>query len=104
VLGLQGFDDWTNYLKNAFLTFSAFVTVLTAWDAFFNHRALWVHYKSTQMQLEGILAELDYLQAGSNGSPKPEDVDHLFRKYEQVLERTAQSWLELRDDKSKKVA
>ena|SRR6266404_1485207 len=104
LLGLQGFDHWTTYLKNSALALSAFVTVFAAWDAFFNHRALWVHYKSIQMELEAVLAELDYLLADSNGSPKSEDVDALFCKYQQVLKRSTQSWLDLRDDKTKKLA
>jgi len=69
LLGLQGFDHWTTYLK-----------------------------------LEAVLAELDYLLADSNGSPKSKHVDALFCKYQQVLEHSTQSWLELRDDKTKKVA
>jgi hypothetical protein len=41
------------------LVLSALVTLFGEWDAFFNHRALWIRYTKTRYQLIGIKSELE---------------------------------------------
>jgi hypothetical protein len=55
LLGLQGIpDDKVVYIRNIALLLSATVTLLTGFDTFFNHRALWVRYTQTATQLLGL--------------------------------------------------
>ncbi len=89
------------YLKNTALCFSALVTVFGAWEAFFDHRGLWVKYTRTHAQLLSIKASLDYLMLGGTDI-KQEEVDALFRKFEDVIAESNDSWLQLRSESKAK--
>ena len=106
LLGLQGleyikFIDASLIVKNVALVLSAFVTLFGAWDAFFNHRALWIRYTKTLTELVGIKAELEYLSSGNEGL-KEEEIDRLFQKFQAALEETNSFWQSLRDDNASK--
>src|ERR1044072_1218347 len=58
LLGLEGLGH-TVALKNSALFLSAFVTLLTAWEAFFNHRAMWVRYTMTYTSLLELQVDLE---------------------------------------------
>lgn len=96
LLGLQVAELTAGILKNIALVTSALVTLLSAIDAFFNHRALWVRYTATLSQLDVVRIELDYLNAAADQAPKEGDVDRLFAKYRSILDETNTSWTELR--------
>jgi len=107
LLGLQGLESIRAaplLAKNSALVLSALVTLLTAWDAFFNHRALWVRYTRTVTELRGIQSELEYVSSDSDQKPKEADIDRLFERYQSALKETNVSWQTLRDDGSPKEA
>lgn len=106
LLGLQGLESITFFnasiwVKNVALVFSAFVTLFSVWDTFFNHRALWVRYTKTITQLRGVKAELEYLSS-NEGKVKEEDVDRLYQKFQTILEATNAFWQSLRDENAVK--
>ena len=101
LLGLKGFEYLTESslpFKNLTLVLSALVTLVSAFDGFFNHRALWVRYTLTVSNLRAIQDELDYATADASASPSQAKVDELFKKYQNVLSETNTSWQTLRDD------
>jgi len=105
LLGLQGLEHFTMFnapimAKNLALLLSALVTLFSAWDAFFNHKALWVRYTKTVSQLKSIGSELAYLTSKGAQALKEEDADRLFQKYQSVVEETNTFWQSLRDDSS----
>jgi ABC-type multidrug transport system fused ATPase/permease subunit len=102
LLGWQGVPDKTLItVKNVALLLSACVTIVAAWDAFFNHRELWVRYTSTANRLKAIQSDLNYLLAGTP-NPNPEKLDELYGRYHAVLDETNASWQDLRKEQSPK--
>jgi hypothetical protein len=101
LLGLKGFEYLTEsslLFKNLPLVLSALVTLVSSFDGFFNHRALWVRYTLTVSNLRAIQDDLDYATADANAPPTQVRVDGLLKKYQNVLSETNTSWQTLRDD------
>lgn len=99
LLGLQGFGPEVNvYFKNIAFVLSAFVTLFNTWDAFFNHRAIWIAYTETSRRLQIIKDELEYQASGENPTVKEADIDRLFRQYKLVLVESSRNWLQARKD------
>ncbi|PKN48135.1 MAG: hypothetical protein CVU59_00205 [Deltaproteobacteria bacterium HGW-Deltaproteobacteria-17] len=93
LLGLQGIpDDKVVYIRNIALILSATVTLLTGFDTFFNHRALWVRYTQTATLLLGLQAKLDYLSADEGREIPESEVDQLFEEMQRVLTETNRWW------------
>jgi hypothetical protein len=67
---------------------SSTVPIFSAWDAFFDHRWLWVRYAGAQQALYGILDDLEF------GGEKLSDEDFakLYQRFRQVLDETNDSW------------
>ena len=96
LLGLQVPEQTAGILKNVALITSALVTLFSAADAFFNHRALWIRYTVTLAQLDIVKTELEYVTAGADQAVGGKDIDRLFEKYRSILDETNASWTELR--------
>ena len=97
LLGLQGVpDDKVIYIRNIALILSAIVTLLTGFDTFFNHRALWVRYTQTATQLLSLQAKLDYLTAADTGEVSDGEVDQLFAEMQRILTETNRWWQDQR--------
>jgi len=95
VLGLQGFETYRVLLKNVALILSASVTVIAAWESFFNHRELWVRYTATLGLLRGLQSDLEYACAGNI---QAEGLDVFHDRLNAILRETNASWLQLRDE------
>jgi hypothetical protein len=72
------------------LLLSAIIPIFTAWDAFYDHRWLWVRYTGTLNTLNGILDELGY--ATKAGEVPKETLDELFEKTEKTLSEVGADW------------
>ncbi len=81
---------------------SAFVTVFATWEAFFDHKGLWVKYTRARAQLQSVKAELEYMLAGGDLLLPDDKIDPLFRQYQQILEETNSSWLQMRSEDTHK--
>jgi len=100
LLGLQGVPDSSaSLVKNAALIVSSSVTVLSAFNVFYNHRQLWVRYTTTWARLKIIQKDLTFLLA-STPTDKDEQIDELYKRFKTALEETDASWVELRKDNS----
>jgi hypothetical protein len=98
LVGLQGFDKpYATWLSNLALAMSASVTVLTAWESFFDHRGLWVKYTKARSQLLAIKARLEFQLAGNNEPLSQDQLESHFRDYQAVLDEVNASWLQLRN-------
>lgn len=97
LLGLQGVpDEKVVYIRNIALILSAAVTLLTGFDTFFNHRALWVRYTQTVTQLFAVQAKLDYLLADVERDVPEAEVDRLFEEVQRALSETNRWWQDQR--------
>jgi hypothetical protein len=100
ILGLDntalGFSTTTDArLKTLALFLSAAVTIVAAWDAFFDHRSLWIRYAGVLAGLRAIRAELEYLTSDPDSINETE-LDGLFRRTQALLESANLSWQQLR--------
>lgn len=104
LLGLQGLESQALLVKNLALILSACVTIISAWDAFFNHRELWVRYTVTSRRLRDVMSDLDYLLAGENHAASDAKLDELYSRFRAILDDTNSSWLKLRQEHGTKAS
>jgi len=83
--------------SNAALVLSAIITVLSAYEAFFDPRALWVRETVTFARLKDLQRDLRFWSAGQD--PESIDVEALNRfkvRLDSVLEDTLKYWMKIR--------
>jgi hypothetical protein len=93
ILGLQDLDFWSG------LGFSlvALVTVINAVEPFFNWRSRWVLMEEAQYRFYRLQDDLDYLLAKTDPEAVQfEDIDPLFKRYQDAWENLSRRWLEHR--------
>jgi hypothetical protein len=83
---------------NIALTLSAVIAILNTWDAFFNHKALWVRFTITTQSLRSIREELGYLLSKTQGNPTEEQIESLYGKFKQVMLTIDRDWENLRKE------
>jgi Protein of unknown function (DUF4231) len=84
-------------LANVALALGALVTVLAAYEAFFNHRGLWLNRTVTVHRLFELRGQMSYRLAGLEDSEvQPEVVDELIAQLNQILEDDHHAWMRLR--------
>jgi len=91
VLGLQGIGQ-EYLLRNTALVLSAWVTLLSTWDSFFNHRGLWARYTTTCAALRAVESDLEYLLLRDDGMYTEEQIDELYEHYQAIIQETNQWW------------
>jgi hypothetical protein len=84
--------------KNIALVLSAIGAALNTWDAFFNHRTLWVRHTITANKLRALKDEFEYCMAKEGGAVNEADTDRIFDEYRKILADTNQAWELLRKD------
>lgn len=86
--------------NNIALIFSALMTVLAAWDVFFNHKALWIRFTLATNALRALKQDLEYTNAKSGGRIDVQDTDRINSQLKAILKQTHESWEELRREDS----
>ena len=98
LLGLKSnplFESYENEISAAALLCSATVPILSAWDAFFDYRWLWVRYTSAQQTLYGVLDDLEFeMGAGPISDARLEE---LYKRFRAALEETNSAWRDRRN-------
>ncbi len=91
LLGLQGVGQ-KYLLRNSALLLSAWVTLLSTWDSFFNHRGLWGRYTTTCAALRAVESDLEYLLLKGSGMYTEGQIDELHERYQAIIQETNQWW------------
>jgi hypothetical protein len=81
-------------LSGAALFLSAAIPIFSAWDAFYDHRWLWVRYTAAQQALYGILDDLEYGLA--QGEISRDQMDDFYKRFRAVLQETNSAWTDKR--------
>jgi uncharacterized protein DUF4231 len=87
--------------KNVAIGLSAFVAVINAWDAFFNHRTLWVRYTIAANRMRSLREEIRYRLARDQRL-SDEYQDRFFAQYQQIIADLNNAWEELRRSEQNK--
>ncbi|MCF2873477.1 MULTISPECIES: SLATT domain-containing protein [unclassified Tenacibaculum] len=86
--------EWSSTLKVITLFFSAFSTVLAAWDGFYNHKQLWVYYGDSKNNLKALLLKLRLLSEDDKNNP--EMINEIHKEYQAIMNKGNYKWKELR--------
>ena len=97
LLGLRGYHPFSidgDIFSCLALISSALVTVLSGWEAFFDHRWLWILYSRTLLELRRVSDDLEW---GSKiGGCTEESLDRLYEQFHLILDETNMAWTEKR--------
>ncbi len=89
--------DLTEALSNAALVLSAVITVLSAYEAFFDPRALWIRETVTFARLKDIQRDLRFWACGFD--PKdvdPRELECFKTRIDHVLDDSLKYWMKVR--------
>lgn len=98
LLGLSISTQGKAVTANIALILGATITVFNTWDAFFNHKALWVRFTVATQSLRRIEEELEYLRSKTQGEPTAEQIESLHTDFKQVLMTLDRDWESLRKE------
>ncbi len=99
LLGLEG--DFVNQeaTKNIALVFGAVIVVLNAWEAFFDHRGLWIMHTTNRARMDALATDIEfYLAAREPGEVTAADAERFAQRYRQLGEAGLARWLQLHDE------
>jgi hypothetical protein len=99
LIGLHSVSEpFQPLVKDFALFFSALVTAISALDAFYNYRALWIRYTVTYTELRTLSTKVEYLTANGPTSLEEDRIDQLFEEFQQIIRETNSNWLQLRKE------
>lgn len=101
LLGLKVSDDYETIFKNIALVAGALVAVLNAWEAFYDHRALWVKRTTTTARLKK-LDRMFRIARAAEPDLAAEDIKAFRTALDQILDDDLSSWIQMRSDPSDK--
>jgi hypothetical protein len=90
------YDGNKDYLAAMAFSLSAVIPIFAAWEAFFDHRWLWVRYRLTLDSLYAISDDLEYMLVRENAVTKDE-LKGLHLRLQQVLQETSSAWFGKRE-------
>jgi hypothetical protein len=98
LLGLKlGNAEAVAYFSNVALVFSAAISVLSAYEAFFDPRALWVRETVTFARLKDLQRDLRFWASGTDAGSIDQPALEMFkRRLDAILEDTLNYWMKIR--------
>ncbi|CAM1342701.1 DUF4231 domain-containing protein [Tenacibaculum amylolyticum] len=100
ILGFDfaGFDAITfisNQTKNIALMISSFITVISTYNTFFDHKSLWVNYTNTRNRLFDLRFDINFYLKGKE-KIDPEEIEAFKERYRDILHMLNEKWSKLR--------
>ena len=97
LLGVTGFEAYQNWFKNAALILGALITVVSAYEAFFYPRTLWVQETKVFARLKDLQRQLLYNKTGQkDGEIEEVKLDQIKKGLDSALQESLDDWLMLR--------
>jgi len=97
LIGLQGKNFDQTVLRNLALVLSASITVVNAFDAFFDHRALWIKKTITLVRLYSLKRDFSFEIAKAVPDEIPvQSVQNYHERLGNILEDDLREWIKLR--------
>jgi ABC-type multidrug transport system fused ATPase/permease subunit len=96
VLGLSFPGKVESTYKNVALILSALSAVMATWDAFFNHRTLWIRYTIAANRLRSLLQEIKYHCAKHQGTLADDISSDLFKRFQEIVAAANIAWEDMR--------
>lgn len=97
LLGFEGLgSSASTAAKNAALVCGALITVFNAWDAFFNHRGLWIMHTISWVRLMELQQEVGFYLAGRDADNLSEvEVEAFWAQFVQIQRDSRDRWINL---------
>lgn len=94
VLGLkiEGKEEHTRIFA---LIASTLITVITAIDAFYNHKRLWLTYADSLNAMYALRYDLDY-RLSAPAEITPEELNKFRDRYQLILNANNEKWMKMR--------
>ncbi len=97
LLGINVDPGWSASLKNIALVLSALITVISAIEAFFDNRALWIRQFVTLMRLHDLKRDVQYYVAGAElAEIEIEQLNKFKERFDNVIQENIREWSQLR--------
>jgi hypothetical protein len=97
LIGLQGENFDQTLLRNLALALGALITVVNAFDAFFDHRSLWIKKTVTLSRLYALKRDLSFEVAkAAPDEPQPQTMQGYHERLGNILEDDLREWIKLR--------
>lgn len=97
LLGLQVDENIETLLKNIALMMGATITVINAYEAFFDPRALWVKETSVYVRLKDLKRDMEFYRMGRDDQAVREtDIAKFKERLTDILADSLQEWLKIR--------
>ncbi|WP_063049700.1 SLATT domain-containing protein [Nocardia arthritidis] len=96
LLGLQVSLDVRPILSDIALTLGALTTVLAAYEAFYDHRGLWIGRTVTVDRIAELERNLEFRLLGRDSDRSEVVVDDLLQGLNTIISDDRQGWLKLR--------
>jgi hypothetical protein len=98
LLGLRPAEPLRQRFADVALVFGALITVISAAEAFFRHRNIWLIWSFTAHRLEKLRRHLEWYQIGLAGrQPENRRLDSFLDEFDRILWDDQQAWLRLRE-------
>jgi hypothetical protein len=99
LLGLKTDEKQAKYFQNVALVLGAAITYLSAVDAFYDHRTLWVRRTVTVTRLQDLKRAFEFYVEGREDDEISEEKLALFmQRLNEILQEDLNDWLKLRED------
>lgn len=99
LLGLKTDEKQAKTFQNIALVLGAAITYLTAVDAFYDHRTLWVRRTVTVTRLQDLKRAFEFYVEGRDENEISEAELAVFMKQlNEILQEDLKDWLKLRED------
>ena len=97
LLGIQIDAGWAGTLKNIALVLSAMLTVISAVEAFFDNRALWIRQFVTLMRLMDLKRDVAYYVAGTSSEELDiASLDKFKEHFDNIIQENIKEWIQIR--------
>jgi len=97
LLGLKVEAGWSEIFRNIALAFGALITFLNAYEAFFDHRSLWVRRTVTLIHLYKLQRDFRFYKSGTEpGEVNSAALEKFKDRLDEIMENDLRNWLKLR--------
>lgn len=98
LLGLKVEAGWSDLLRNIALVFGALITVINAYEAFYDYRALWIRRTVTLVNLYKLQRDFRFYKSGV----EPDEIsgatlERFKNRLDEIMDNDLRNWLKLRD-------
>lgn len=99
LLGLQGLGQVETILKNVALMLGASITVINAFEAFYDHRSLWINQTVTLSLLQNLRRDINFYASGMESTEiEIKKLEEFKERYNSILQDDLRDWLKLRSE------